>query len=179
MFFASLLVLLISQYSCKGSKQTQNGMENVPYIPPIISDNTPPPIIEEEAMPPTPAPPVEETIPPQSPPDKTAPTDEANMLGGYTKERIRFRIQIGAFKTALAENDPFFKIIAGEEVRVERSPDNIYRYSLGWYDDYNRAEIHKSELKAKGFSNAFLVAFGDDDKRINIPIDKVLDWYLK
>lgn len=194
-----LLSAVIGQVGCKSSQKSQHtGMDDVPYIPPIIDTNPPPssqeapPIREEEVVINTPPPikrddlqiePPQQELPP--PPERiieTQPIIEEEMpatLGGYPKERIRFRVQIGAFKTALAESDPFFKNIAGEEVRVERAAENIYRYSLGWFDNYEKAETYKNDLKAKGFSSAFLVAFGDDDKRINIGIDKVLEWYLK
>lgn len=187
--FLCVLSFVVVGYGCKGSQKAQGGMENIPYIPPIINDepaaqqapaNTPPPISREDInRPPQEMPPSNKEPEITNNPPAEPAANSADMLAGYTRNRIWFRIQIGAFKAALSENDPFFKQIAGQEVRVERSPDNYYRYSLGWFNNYQQAESFKNDLKSKGFGNAFLVAFGDDDKRINIPIDKVLEWYLK
>lgn len=188
------LFFVVVEYGCKGSQKAQGGMENVPYIPPIINDapaaevppveipaaNTPPPISREDInTPPQGIPPSNKEPEIANNPAAEPAANPADMLSGYTRNRIWFRIQIGAFKAALSESDPFFKQVAGQEVRVERSPDNYYRYSLGWFNNYQQAESFKNDLKSKGFGNAFLVAFGDDDKRLNIPIDKVLEWYLK
>lgn len=181
----------IGQSSC-GRKTV---LQEVPYVPPPISaeeTNTFPPPIEKETGPASDA---AKTIPPDAPPLPTGneippPVAEPTVGGeltagakptlieGYTRDQIRFRIQLGAFEKPKAEDDPFFTPISGEEVRVERASNGYYRYSVGWFDDLAKAEVLKKQLQDKGYKTAFIVAFGEDDKRINMDMKEVMRLYL-
>ncbi|OWY21819.1 SPOR domain-containing protein [Sphingobacteriales bacterium UPWRP_1] len=118
-----------------------------------------------------PQPPATEIItplPPEQPPV---------LIGGYTKEQIYFKVQIGAFVVPVAENDVFFTHVSGEEIRIDVSPQGLYRYTVGHYNSYEQAELIKTELKRRGYADAFVVAYGYDDKRIEMPMPELLKLY--
>lgn len=100
------------------------------------------------------------------------------LIGGYEKEDMHFKVQIGAFEESLSENDAFFDAVASEEIRVDRSPEGLYRYSLGFFKNYDEADAFEQELKRKGYDEAFVVAYGDDNLRIEMPMKKILDLYF-
>lgn len=99
------------------------------------------------------------------------------MIGGYEKSKIYFKVQIGAFEKELASEDPFFEAIAGTEVQIDISPEGLFRYSLGEFKKYEEADSFEKELKGKGYQEAFVAAYGDDHKRIEMPMSEVLRLY--
>lgn len=183
--FAVLLCLVwaATQMSC-GRKTV---FQEVPYVPPPISVEdtlSSPPVVDTFAI----EPPVVPPNPPDNPPtggsqplpgEKIPDTTPAAplMIEGYTKDQIRFRVQLGAFEKPKTEDDPFFTPVAGQEVRVERAPNGFYRYSIGWFSDLEKAEKLKKDVQSKGYSSAFIIAFGHDDKRINMDMKEVLRLY--
>lgn len=108
-------------------------------------------------------------LPPEQPP--------AALIGGYTKDQIYFKVQIGAFVVPVAENDAFFTNVTGEEIRIDISPQGMYRYTVGRYNSYEQADLIKAELKRRGYTDAFVVAYGYDDKRIEMPMPELLKLY--
>ena len=186
---ALALPFVWSIVACKGSKSGQKSTAEVPYILP--PEQEPVPIPESNAqpmIPPAPEEPVVQPVPvpvlpapiPEPPPTNEPAVVESKpeiVIAGYPKSRIRFRVQIGAFAEPLAENDPFFGPVVGQEVRVDRSKSGWYRYSVGWFDNFPQAEAYKMELQAKGFKGVFLAPYGDDDKRIDMDTKKLLELY--
>ena len=99
------------------------------------------------------------------------------LIGGYAKKDMPFKVQIGAFEVPLAEDDVFFAPVVGEEVRIDISPQGFHRYSLGFFKNYADSDAYEKKLKEMGYEQAFIVAYGDDNKRIELPMDEILRLY--
>lgn len=99
--------------------------------------------------------------------------NETATLSGYTRSQIYFKLQIGAFTTPLSENDILFHQVAGEEVKIDISPSGLYRYSVGKFSHYDQAVNAEKELKSRGYKDTFIVAYGDDDKRIELHMSEI------
>ena len=102
---------------------------------------------------------------------------EPVLIGGYTKAQIYFKIQIGAFKKQLQENDPFWKGVIDEEIQEEISGEGLYRYTLGFFKTYEAAEIYEKKMKEKGYHSAFVTAYGNDNRRIDLSMTEILRLY--
>ena len=109
-------------------------------------------------------PPVEETV---------------ATLNGYTRSQIYFKLQIGSYTTPLSEKDAFFNNVAGEEVKIDISPTGLYRYSVGKFNDYEQATYAESDLKERGYKDTFIVAYGNDDRRIELHMSEIWDFLYK
>lgn len=105
------------------------------------------------------------------------PDNKPLLIAGYTKDQIYFKVQIGAFVTPLSETDAFFANVAGEETRIDVSPQGLYRYSIGKYTTYEQADFIKAELKKRGYTDSFVAAYGNDDKRIEMPMAEFMKLY--
>ncbi len=80
------------------------------------------------------------------------------------KDKVIFRVQIETSEKKVASTDSKFK---GLEV-YEYQQDRLFKYTVGKYvNDFKGASNYRTELKAKGFQNAFVVAFLNGE-RINI-----------
>lgn len=99
------------------------------------------------------------------------------LIGGYAKKDMHFKIQIGAFEVPLAEDSDFFAPVVGKEVRIDISPQGFHRYSIGFFKSYADSDAYETELKAMGYEEAFVVAYGDDNERIELPMDEILRLY--
>lgn len=105
------------------------------------------------------------------------------LIGGFAKKDIYFKVQVGAFSTPKAEDDPFFEGVAGMEVMMDTSPNGLTRYSTGEFEDYNEADALEQDLKARGYAEAFVVAYGRQsdgyDVRIEMPMKQLMELYDK
>lgn len=99
------------------------------------------------------------------------------VIGGYQVKDIHFKVQIGAFEASLAQDDPFFEGVVGEDVMLDVSDTGLYRYTLGTFRTYASADARERDLKQKGYNEAFVVAYGNDIKRIDMPMDELLRLY--
>ena len=99
------------------------------------------------------------------------------LIGGYEKKDIYFKVQVGAFENPLSQNDPFFAGVAGIEVMMDYSPTGLARYSVGNFKKYEDADAYERIMKKKGYDEAFVVAYGNDDKRIEMHMQDVLRLY--
>ncbi|HRI29138.1 MAG TPA: SPOR domain-containing protein [Chitinophagales bacterium] len=106
---------------------------------------------------------------------KPEPAATATFMG-YTREQIYFKVQVGAFATPLAESDPFFSRLAGEEVKIDISPAGLYRYSVGRFTQYTQAEQAVAELKKRGYEDIFIAAYGNDDRRIEAHMSGIYEF---
>ncbi|NBG66987.1 hypothetical protein [Acidiluteibacter ferrifornacis] len=90
--------------------------------------------------------------------DNPIPIDVALPKG------IIFKVQVGAFRNPISQ-DLFkgFAPLMGEKV----GNGGITRYTAGLFLEFNSADQAKEEIRALGYSDAFVVAF-KDGKRINI-----------
>lgn len=71
-------------------------------------------------------------------------------------EAIYYRVQIATSDTKLNTSINKFQGLTVDEYKQ----DNLYKYTTGNFkNDFKAANAHKNELRSKGFSNAFVVAF--------------------
>lgn len=76
-------------------------------------------------------------------------------------EAVYFRIQVETSESKVALNSTRFK---GFEVQ-EYKQDNLFKYTIGSFkNDFKSANNYKNELRQKGFSNAFVVAFQNGER---------------
>ncbi len=105
------------------------------------------------------------------------------LIGGFAKKDIYFKVQVGAFSEPKAEDDTFFEGVAGMEVMMDTSPNGLTRYTTGEFMNYNEADALEQSLKAKGYKEAFVVAYGKQedgyDQRIEMPMKQLLELYNK
>lgn len=77
---------------------------------------------------------------------------------------VYFRVQIETSETKISPTAAKFKGVSVKEYQQ----DNLYKYTAGDFkNDFKSATSLKNELRAKGFSNAFVVAF-QNGERINL-----------
>ena len=99
------------------------------------------------------------------------------LIGGYEKKDMHFRVQIAAFEESRATDDPYFNALGDVEIRQDISPKGLYRYSVGFFKNYEDADRYEQEVKSRGYEDAYVVAYGDDDKRIEMHMSKILELY--
>ena len=182
-----LVLVCLMQWSCSSSKKASN--QNIYQPPPTATKvkgslggktttTTPRP---PSNLPPYTPPPTNQPPPPPTPAPPTAPTTNPTpnvvMIGPYTKDQVHFKVQIGAFKNQLSEDDPFWNGVIGEDILEDVSTSGLYRYTVGMYKSVLAAEASKKSLVGKGYNTAFLVAYGDDNQRVAVPIQTVIELY--
>ena len=79
-------------------------------------------------------------------------------------QEIIFKVQIICSSTSFAKNSPQFK---GLKDIWEYKDSSLYKYTVGNQKDLRSASTLQSELRRKGFSEAFVVAF-NNGKRIPV-----------
>ena len=98
---------------------------------------------------------------------KAFSTDKANYYATHEipidpkmPEGVIFKIQIGAFSKVPVAN----KLNGLFPVMCLKMPNNIYKCSVGEFRNYTQAKDAQKKIRAKGFSDAFLVAFYNGKK---------------
>lgn len=71
-------------------------------------------------------------------------------------DQLTFRVQFLSSDKVLAEGDKAFKGVTGWQMYQQ---DRTYRYTMGNEPTINRAIIIQNEMRAKGFKDAFVIAF--------------------
>ena len=71
-------------------------------------------------------------------------------------DQLVFRVQFLTSDKPLAEGDKAFKGVTGWQMYQQ---GNSYRYTMGNEPTINRAAVIQNEIRAKGFKDAFVVAF--------------------
>ena len=78
-----------------------------------------------------------------------------------TSSKVNFRVQVETSDTKIATNSARFKGLSVYEYKQ----DNLYKYTIGSFEnDLSAANKYKNELREKGFSNAFVVAFQNGER---------------
>ncbi|MFZ0481771.1 MAG: hypothetical protein WAL93_00130 [Desulfobacterales bacterium] len=85
-----------------------------------------------------------------------------NTESDTKNQKIIFKVQIISSSTRLAKNSSQFKRL---ESVWEYKDSGLYKYTVGNQKDLKSASVLQSELRRKGFSGAFVVAF-KNGKRI-------------
>jgi uncharacterized protein YcbK (DUF882 family) len=93
-----------------------------------------------------------------------------NTESDTKNQEIIFKVQIISSRTRLAKNSPQFKRFEGV---WEYQDGDLYKYTLGSQKDLKSAYALQLELRKKGFSGAFVVAF-KNGKRIPVKEAKKL-----
>ena len=89
---------------------------------------------------------------------------EKSIENNNEKDKVIFRVQIETSDKKIEQTNVKFK---GFEV-FEYQQDKLFKYTVGKYlNDFKGANILKNNVRSKGFSNAFIVAFFNGE-RINL-----------
>ena len=72
-----------------------------------------------------------------------------------SEDEIFYSIQVGAFKEPLEPDSPFLK---GEQFDYEKQIYNLYKYYIGRFNSFKKAQEARANLKKK-FREAFIVTF--------------------
>ena len=98
--------------------------------------------------------------------EKNADKPPLDLITGSkeeTKDKVVFRIQLGAYNRKLSKN-----IFSGiEDLIVITGEDGLVRYLTGSYSNYNDAAKQKINILLKGYNGAFITAY-KDGKRVNL-----------
>ena len=95
---------------------------------------------------------------------KPEPKIEKSIENIDEKDKVIFRVQIETSDKKIEQTNVKFKDL---EV-FEYQQDKLFKYTVGKYlNDYKGANILKNNVRSKGFSNAFIVAFLNGE-RINL-----------
>jgi len=95
-------------------------------------------------------------------------TDEKSDEISTKPENIYFKVQVETSETKISTTSSKFK---GLEV-FEYKQDNLFKYAVGDFENnFDEANKYKNELRHKGFTHAFVIAFQNGER---IPIDKAL-----
>ena len=81
--------------------------------------------------------------------------DSSKKTSKLSDDKLIYRIQIGAFKSILSK-----EIFNGvNDVVFFKGRDNLYRYNSGSFDNYQEAVLYLSEMRGRGFKDAFIVTY--------------------
>jgi hypothetical protein len=103
---------------------------------------------------------------------KKNPEDVFTESGKINKEII-FKVQVFSSENPLESNSPWFKGLKNIWMYKE---NDLYKYTIGNRRDIQSASALQSDLRNKGFSDAFVVAF-QNGKRI--PMRTALKFFKK
>ncbi|MGL5888233.1 MAG: SPOR domain-containing protein, partial [Bacteroidia bacterium] len=96
---------------------------------------------------------------------------ETNTPSAEMKQLVTFKVQLGVFR-----NEPpaeiKAKIAQMSGVETSPTPAGLVRYTAGSTADYAAIVALRNELKAKGFDDAFIIAFFQDQP---IPVSEALE----
>ena len=100
----------------------------------------------------------------------TAPNSSAETQQEWvTESEIVFKVQIAASGNKLATKSYNFN---GLKTVSRSNDDGIYRYYYGRVSDFTQAKVLQNEAKAKGYAQAYIVAFKDGTR---VPLSEVLN----
>lgn len=102
--------------------------------------------------------------------DQSEPVDygmNPNEVDNTDEEKVLFRVQIATTSEEISLNDPRF---FGMDVWKYDNND-LYKYTVGLFDNMDDANVLKAEMREKGFENAFVVAFQANER---ISIEKAI-----
>lgn len=100
----------------------------------------------------------------------TAPNSSAETQQEWvTESEIVFKVQIAASGKKLATKSYNFN---GLKTVSRSNDDGIYRYYYGRVSDFTQAKVLQNEAKAKGYTQAYIVAFKDGTR---VPLSEVLN----
>jgi len=138
------------------------------------------PVVAEKPKTTEPAKPVAQKTEPAKPVEKPkteTPQTTAATTGGVTETQLynaevnglSFKVQIGAFRNHITVNHTYFtsKLNPNDITEEQWPPDPLYKYTTGSYSTIAGASEFKKEIRAKGYSDAFLTCYYNQ-KRISM-----------
>ena len=105
---------------------------------------------------------------PQVPEDSAVKLEATDTGDRQITKEISFKVQILSSENPIESNSPYFK---GLKNVWEYKDSGLYKYTIGNKRDIQAASALQSEIRKKGFTDAFVVAF-QNGKRI--PVRKAL-----
>ena len=132
----------------------ENGILSA-YKPPVIVDE----IVEEEVVE------AKGTDTTSIDDSKEIVPNDSNEFPSVDVETTVYRVQIGAFNVNLSE-----RIFEGVENVVSfKGNDGLVRYMTGSFNNYSDALNYRSQMRSRGFEDAFVVTFKNGER---VPLSK-------
>jgi cell division septation protein DedD len=97
------------------------------------------------------------SIPPASQPKEVVAKKEGN---------VQYSVQVGAFKNAIQSEVLSKKFNISETIKSEMA-EGFSKFMIGSFNEYKQARNHREDVKQKGCSSAFVVAY-NGAKRITV-----------
>lgn len=85
-------------------------------------------------------------------------TESSKPVNAFDKSKVVFKVQVGVYKGD-PPADKMIKLLKLGEVKREITPTGLYRYVIGEFSDYNKAQALKEQFVSKGIDDAFVIAF--------------------
>jgi tetratricopeptide (TPR) repeat protein len=105
-------------------------------------------------------------ITPKPTTDGTGAKLNSSELHNAQVEGLHFKVQLGAFRRQITVNHPYFtERIEATSVKEEQwPPDMLYKYTTGMYYTINSATEYKMQIRVKGFADAFLTCYYNNQR---------------
>ncbi len=92
--------------------------------------------------------------------------NKTESISATSQMEISFKVQIGAYKNDIPVDvvNGLLDVVVGNGMAHKKNAEGLTIYTSGNYTDYEKANIYKNDLIAKGLKDAFVVAFQGDEK---------------
>ncbi|MCB0516494.1 MAG: tetratricopeptide repeat protein [Chitinophagales bacterium] len=95
----------------------------------------------------------------------------SNQYAAYNLENIAFKVQVGAFSNPIGLSSSYLSKVRDNV--MEEIDGGIYKYVVGYFTDYNKADNYREYIRSMGYPNAFLVAY-KNGTRLHTPINELM-----
>ena len=104
-------------------------------------------------------------------PNINLPLNKDTSILNSSLKGLLFRVQLGAFRNQITINSAYFDKLNKKAIKEELSPEMLYKYTIGSFENISRATNAKLVLRDSGYHDAFLACYLDGKR---IPMDEVL-----
>jgi hypothetical protein len=104
-------------------------------------------------------------------PNISLPLNKDTAILNSSMKGLAFRVQLGAFRNQITTNSSYFDKVNKNAIKEELSPEMLYKYTIGSFDNISRATIAKQVLRETGYSGAFLACYLEGKR---VTMDEVL-----
>jgi hypothetical protein len=92
-------------------------------------------------------------------PNISLPLNKDTAILNSSIKGLAFRVQLGAFRNQITTNSSYFDKLNKNAIKEELSPEMLYKYTIGSFENISRATNAKQVLRESGYSDAFLACY--------------------
>lgn len=89
--------------------------------------------------------------------NKSGNTDTAIL--NYSMRGLVFRVQLGAYRNHITVDNAYFERLNKNQMQEEFSEEMLYKYTIGTFENVDKASNAKQVLRDFGYSDAFLACY--------------------